>query len=186
MDLGAYAQIEELEHIMKENDIKIPRLRGLRLMKNEKPISKEEFDEMAFKEGLSRCEELCHSRFSLNYGLSEYSDYTDAIARYYLKFEENRPIGIRWDRVHGKKRKVFKYVIKKAKKDVYAQYEMWNKYCGREDVLYIHCRLGDGNYLYYHVWDIIESKPWFLDDVEDYFDHTYLDVYAKIKIGGEQ
>ena len=66
MDLGAYAQIEDLEHVMKENDIEIPRLRGLRLMKNEEPISKEKLDDMAFEEGLSRCEELCHSRFSLN------------------------------------------------------------------------------------------------------------------------
>ena len=91
------------------------------------------------------------------------------------------PIDIRWDRVHGKKRKAFKYVIKKAKKEVYQQYEMWNKYAGRSDVLYIHCRLGAGNWDYYKGWDIIESQPWFLDKVEDNFDNTYMDIYAKIK-----
>ena len=117
------------------------------------------------------------------------SDRTDAITEYYLelsKYEGGHvnhldPIAVRWDRVHGKKRKAFKYVIKQAKKEVFRQYEVWNKYCGRDDVLYIHCRLGAGNWDYYKGWEIIESKPWFLDKVEDYFDSTYLDVYAKIR-----
>ena len=37
MDLYAYAQIDELEEIMKANDIEVPRLRGVRLMSQEKP-----------------------------------------------------------------------------------------------------------------------------------------------------
>ena len=32
MDLGAYAQITNLEQIMKNNGIEVPRLRALRLM----------------------------------------------------------------------------------------------------------------------------------------------------------
>ena len=63
MDLGAYANIELLEGIMKENDINIPRLRGLRLMKNEKPISKEDIEHEAVFIGLNECEMLCDSRF---------------------------------------------------------------------------------------------------------------------------
>ena len=191
MDLGAYAQIDVLEYIMKDNNIEIPRLRGLRLMKDEKPVSKEELLDMAKKEGLSRCAELCRSLppFDWNSSVSELSDRTDFITEYYLelpKYENGGynhldPIAVRWNRVHGKKRKAFKYVIKKAKKEVFKQYEMWNKYCGRDDVLYIHCRLGAGNWDYYRGWEIIESQPWFLDRVEDYFDCTYLDIYAKIK-----
>lgn len=42
MDLGAYAQIEELDQVMKDNGISVPRLRGLRLMVEEKPLTKEE------------------------------------------------------------------------------------------------------------------------------------------------
>ncbi len=191
MDLGAYAQIDDLEQIMKDNGIDIPRLRGLRLMKDEEPVSKEEMLDMAKREGLSRCAGLCQSLppFNWNSNWSEMSDRKDAICEYYLelpKYENGGinhldPIAIRWDRVHGKKRKAFKYVIKKAKKEVFEQYEMWNKYCGRDDVLYIHCRLGAGNWDYYRGWEIIESQPWFLDKVEDYFDGTYLDIYAKIK-----
>jgi hypothetical protein len=42
MDLGAYMNIEELDEIAKDNGIEIPRVRGYRLMINEKPLSKEE------------------------------------------------------------------------------------------------------------------------------------------------
>ena len=191
MDLGAYAQIDDLGQIMKDNGIDIPRLRGLRLMKNEKPVSKEELTGIAEIEGLRRCAWLCRALppFDWNSTCSCLSDRTDAICEYYLevpKYDSGivnhmDPIAIRWDRVHGKKRKAFKYVIRKAKKEVYQQYEMWNKYAGRSDVLYIHCRLGAGNWGYYKGWDIIESQPWFLDKVEDYFDNTYMDIYAKIK-----
>lgn len=191
MDLGAYAQIDDLSKIMEDNGIDIPRLRGLRLMKDEKPVPDDELKTMAKVEGLRRCADLCQSLppFNWNSCVSELSDRTDALIEYYCVLPRYAsglinhmdPIDIRWDRVHGKKRKAFKYVIKKAKKEVYQQYEMWNKYAGRSDVLYIHCRLGAGNWDYYKGWDIIESQPWFLDKVEDNFDNTYMDIYAKIK-----
>lgn len=191
MDLGAYAQIDDLSKIMEDNGINVPRLRGLRLMKDEEPVTDGELKTMARKEGLRRCADLCQSLppFNWNSRVSEFSDRTDALIEYYCilpKYENGAinhcdPIDIRWDRVHGKKRKAFKYVIKKAKKEVYQQFEMWNKYVGRSDVLYIHCRLGAGNWDYYKGRDIIESQPWFLDKVEDNFDHTYMDIYAKIK-----
>ena len=191
MDLGAYAQIDDLGKIMEDNGIDVPRLRGLRLMKDEKPVPDDELKTMAKVEGLRRCADLCRSLppFSWNSCVSELSARTDALIEYYCvlpryasgSINHCDPIDIRWDRVHGKKRKAFKYVIKKAKKEVYQQYEMWNKYAGRSDVLYIHCRLGAGNWDYYKGWDIIESQPWFLDKVEDNFDNTYMDIYAKIK-----
>lgn len=191
MDLGAYVQIDDLGKIMEDNGIDVPRLRGLRLMKDEKPVPDDELKTMAKVEGLRRCADLCRSLppFNWNACVSELSARTDALIEYYCVLpryasgliNHGDPIDIRWDRVHGKKRKAFKYVIKKAKKEVYQQYEMWNKYAGRSDVLYIHCRLGAGNWDYYKGWDIIESQPWFLDKVEDNFDNTYMDIYAKIK-----
>ena len=45
MDLGAYVQIEDLSEVMKTNGISVPRLRGLRLMSEEKPLTKEEIEE---------------------------------------------------------------------------------------------------------------------------------------------
>lgn len=191
MDLGAYAQIDIRDQIMKDNNIDVPRLRGLRLMKDEEPVSKEELIGMAEVEGLRRCADLCRALppFNWNSNWSEMSDRTDAICEYYLELPKYDsgiinhmdPIAIRWDRVHGKKRKAFKYVIKKAKKEVFEQYEIWNKYAGRNDVLYIHARIGSGNWGYYDCDKIVKGQPWYLDHCEDYFDSTYVDIYARIK-----
>ena len=191
MDIGAYAQIDDLSPIMEANGIDIPRLRGLRLMKDEEPVSKEELLDMAKHNGLYRCACLCQSipPFNWNATWSEMSDRTDAICEYYLelpKYENGgidhlNPIGVRWDRVHSKKRKAFKYVIKKAKKRVFEQYALWNKYAGRDDVLYIHARIGSGNWGYYDCDKIVKGQPWYLDHCEDHFDCTYVDIYAKIK-----
>lgn len=45
MDLYAYSQIDKYKKYLKENNIEIPRLRGLRLMKDEKPVSEDEINE---------------------------------------------------------------------------------------------------------------------------------------------
>lgn len=191
MDLGAYAQIDNLGQIMKDNGIDIPRLRGLRLMKDEEPVSKEEITGIAEIEGLRRCAWLCRALppFDWNATCSCLSDRTDAICEYYLELPKYDsgiinhmdPIAIRWDRVHGKKRKAFKYVIKQAKKEVFRQLDVWNKYAGQDDILYIHARLGSGNWGGYDCDKIVKGQPWYLDHCEDYFDSTYVDIYAKIK-----
>ncbi len=188
MDLGAFCQIENLEQLMTDNNISIPRLRGLRLMNDEEPITKEEMDDLAKSYGLYACDNLCRCGFRLNACWITMSAYTDMVAERYLEYEEHNgrkmhtePIYIKWDKVHGKKRKAFKYVLKQSKKRVYNQYKIWNTYCGRDDVLYIHCRLGAGNWSAYDCDNIIKSQSWFLDCVEDSFDRTYLDVYAKIR-----
>lgn len=189
MDLGAYMQIEDLDKILEENNIVIPRLRGLRLMKNEEVVTQEEINEIAKNNGLYECDGLCRRNFVLNAGWATFSAYTDWIAEKYLEYKigENgnvyhtQPLAVKWDKIHGKKRKAFKYVLKKNRKRAEEQFRMWNKYCGKDDVLYIHCRLGAGNWSNYDCDEIIKNQPWFLDCVEDSFDCTYLDVYAKIK-----
>lgn len=97
-------QIEDIEKIAKDNGIEVPRLRGYRLMKYEKPVN-----------------------------------------------------------------------VSKMNK----QREIWNKYAGRDDILYIHARIGGNNWPHYH--DQVDTKPWFLEKVDDSFDSTYCDIYAKIK-----
>ena len=37
MDLFAYSQIDDFDHLLKDNNIEAPRLRGVRLMSQEKP-----------------------------------------------------------------------------------------------------------------------------------------------------
>lgn len=182
MDLGAYVQIEDLEPLLKANGISIPRLRGLRLMSEQKPYTKDEMDEELKFAFLAECEEALSVQpaYSYNPAYVEYSDETRKRCRKYLKLADNGSvIGVRWDKLHGKKRKFIKYRTRKAVKERKQQIAMWNKYAGREDVLYIHARIGSNNWSGYH-WSDFANEPWFLDAINDQFDNTYCDIYAKI------
>ena len=189
MDLGAYAQIENLERVAKEIGIEIPRLRGYRLMKDEQPVSKGEIDEMKRNCEISVVEDLCEATPFWNPNSSCYTmdGYTDYLKHYFLireKDEDGRLkyTGIRWDRIHGRKRKVLKFEIKKQKRRIQQQYDMWNKYAGKEGILYIHSirelAATTGNIMTEKA-ELI-SQPWFLDRVDDCFDSTYCDFYARI------
>ena len=185
MDLGAYVNIENLDHIMAENGISIPRLRGLRLMVNEQPLTKEEIEKQAKFNAIYECETLCAKRFMPNRLSHEFSDVTRGFMKKYLipgkEDDDWYYSDVNWKTVHGKKRKMFKYIIKKEKKLVYEQYAKYNSYCGQKDVLYIHARIGGSNWLYYG-GDEIEKQPWFIEKIDDSFDCTYCDIYARINI----
>jgi len=183
MDLGAYAQIEDLEKIMKENGIYVPRLRGLRLMKDEKPISKEDIEHQAKETGLYYCECAIAGEFKYDPPWTMWDRNTDRLKRKYIVYKKDEegyesPVDIRWDLIHGYKRKLFKYRLKQARKQNFAMWNVFNKYCGRDDVLYVHARIGGGNWSYYG--KEVKDKPWFIEKVDDAFDSTYCDIYAKI------
>lgn len=55
------------------------------------------------------------------------------------------------------------------------QMTLWNRYVGRDDVLYIHSRCGEG-------WRKYRDKEWFIDGCLDAFDPTYCDIYARIEV----
>lgn len=187
MDLFACTQIDALEQIAKENNIEVPRLRGYRLMKDEEPVSAEEIKKMMKDCEVDICERLCRAEhfWNANSCCYSYDSWTDYLCKYYLVegINENGYKGytdIRWDRIHGWKRRVLKFEIKKQKKEIQKQYDMWNKYVGKENVLYIHSRIGGDNWNYYD-GDELMKQPWFLDKVDDSFDGTYCDIYASIK-----
>lgn len=185
MDLGAYVQIEDLDKIAKDNGIEVPRLRGYRLMKDEKPVS---MSEMIVKKdiAISCVKDLCenHPFWSTNPKWSESSSYIDYLKSYYLVSGRDEDgyieyTDIRWDRIHGWKRKVLKTYIHNEIKRQTKQWELWNKYAGRDDILYIHARIGGGNWKYY--FNQVIYQPWFIEKVDDSFDNTYCDIYARIK-----
>ena len=173
MDLGAYANIEDLDEIAKKNGIDCPRLRGYRLMNDEEPMELKEFMGEDFEHEC--CEQLCTSDPFWNpYAIAyEYSWWTDRLRKYYCPEKT-----IRWDRIHGWKRKVLKTYIHNEKQKCKKQCDVWNKYVGRDDILYIHSRIGGGNWSIYK--DQVIHQPWFLEKVDDAFDSTYCDIYAKI------
>lgn len=189
MDLGAYTNIDSIRELAIKNGIDVPRLRGYRLMKNETPILKEEIDKMVSDVSITIAEGMCRSTaiFSLNSCVHTYCFSTDKLVNRYLIHGYDRwgnysPIDIRWDLIHGKRRKNLKFEIKKYKRALLKQYDMFNKYCGREDVLYIHSRIGGNNWAYFKGDELVKSQPWYLEHVDDSFDSTYCDIYAKIDI----
>ena len=180
MDLGAYTNIENLEGLMKANGISVPRLRGLRLMKNEKRMTEDEINAECYYMELHDCEDLCYSNFIVHSNWKCFSRRTDKICNHYLIRKGHEVIGIRWNVLHGKKRKLFKRCLKDARKRVRKVYDTFNKYAGRDDILYIHARIGGANWGYYGGAELAK-QPWFIEKVDDASDCTYCDIYARIK-----
>lgn len=186
MDLEAYINLEneKFKNIAKNNGIEVPRLRGYRLMKDEDPVSKEELNKLVKDAELETAKKLCEAIpfWSSKPEWYELSSYTDYLKDFFLnKNDDGDYVSIRWDRIHGWKRKVLKREIKKQKKLILKQYETWNKYAGKDNVLYIHSRIGGNNWIGYKEKIKLVQAPWFLDRVDDYYDSTYCDFYAKIK-----
>lgn len=185
MDLGAYARIKDLNHLMAENGIYVPRLRGLRLMAEEEPMTDAEIEHEANVMGAHACQRLIYSEFRINSHWHRFSKNTEKLCKRYIVYDKNGlPKAVRWNVLRGKKRKLFKYCLKETKKKVYRNYKTFSKYAGRDDVLYIHARIGGLN------WDNfdgaeIEKQPWFLEKVDDVYDCTYCDIYARIEVKDE-
>jgi hypothetical protein len=178
MDLFAYSQINDLESIAKANGIDVPRLRGYRLMRTETPLNlwKENKEITA----VDCVRDLCSSRpfWSPNNYAYCSNSHTRYLEKFYLK-KEGDNVEVRWDRIHGWKRKVLKTYIHNEIKKQEKQFDTWNKYVGREDILYIHARIGGGNWPNYY--KEVVNQPWFIEKVDDAYDSTYCDIYAKIK-----
>lgn len=180
MDLAAYSRIDDLSPIMYANHISVPRIRGLRLMKGEEPTSKKDLEEAIKDYGLRICVEMCQNNFK------HLIPHSGIILRKtfkreckYLYKKGYITTGVKWHVVHGRKRKMFKYAFKRARKLILKSAEPFNRYCGRDDVLYIHARIGGGNWHYYG-GEEIEKQPWFIEKVDDFVDETYCDIYARI------
>ena len=114
MDLGAYAQITNLNDLLEFNNIDIPRLRGLRLMANEELVTKEFIQEEINWMSLDIAENMCCSRFIPNAGWIECSPKTRKIRKHYLLYEKGNifPVGINWKKMAWKEKKRLKICIK--------------------------------------------------------------------------
>lgn len=182
MDFYAHSQIEELDAIAKENGIEVPRLRGYRLMKNETVVTKQDIEELEQLNEVRCIEALCESVpfWDMNscIGCSDDPHVEKRKNKYLVKDSDGIYVSVNWSQIHGWKRKVAKRYIKQTAPLIQKQYSVWNKYVGREDVLYIHARIGGNNWKDY---EDVAKRPWFLDRSDDWFDTTYCDIYAKIK-----
>lgn len=166
MDLIAYIQKGDLEGLARANGIDVPRLRGYRLMKDETPLDETYIQKSIKAETEYRLESTDRTITSMieylaNNNLSAIRSEAVDLAqdlREYSRYEER----------------------------LRTQCDMWNKYVGRDDVLMIHSRMGGCTYSYMdskgdrQTYDLRE-QPWFLEYVNDAYDGTYVDIYAKIK-----
>ena len=170
MDLGAFAQIEDLEKILQINGIDIMRLRGLRLMKNEKPIAQEKIDGIINHSRIENAilylrreiwgEVKKHPAFIYGKVTDEYGTRKEIVA-------------IDYSKLNRKVRNAIKLRNRKDDKRILANLGMFNSYCGK-DVLYVHARQGGGN----RSWCPIDTThPMYLSDCDDYWDSTYCDIY---------
>lgn len=174
-DLGAYANIEKLGTVAIENGIMVPRCRGYRLMEKETEVPDYQIDTLDMEHRFWILESLCDDILTPEFS-SNTKKYIKEFAHgnFYGDFKE-----IRWDRIHGKRRKILKFEFKKARKQILKQFNTYNKYVGQPDILYIHARIG-GNNWNYSLGTVVEKQPWFIERVDDYFDSTYCDIYARI------
>lgn len=192
MDLFAYVNIGNIETLAKKNGIEIPRLRGYDLCSDMTPWTKEEIAETKAQIAVDTCRELIEAEpfWDTHAWCSRYSNWTSYLEKYYLIkgincYGYETFVGIRWDRIHGWKRKVLKTEIHNAIKKFERYVETWNRYCGRPNVLRVHSRIGGGNWPYYfkdEKGNTLYDKPWFIEKQDDFWDSTYCDIYCRLTV----
>jgi len=184
MDLLAYGNIENLNHYLTENGIDIPRLRGLCLCTDMEPWTEEEIKHASESIVSQAMEDAIASYWFRSCGYCYGSRNKKKLKRYAIKKvdKENKRIRHipRWDRIHGKHRKALKYEIKLNMRNFEKYRTVWDKYCGREDVIRIHARIGGPNWYFYDGPSLVANHPNFLEKVDDWYDCTYCDIYMKI------
>ena len=177
MNLGAYANMDSLDEIVKKNNIVIPRLRGYRLMAEEEFISIESMKEVFQDIEIDECENLVTAipAYKIYSNIHCFSSEKDKKIKRFIK--DNKVL---WENIHGKFRKNLKLAIKNKKRAIKKQFETFNKYVGRKDVMMIHARVGGDNWKYFDCSKTVATQPWFIEKVDDCFDSTYCDIYVKI------
>ncbi len=185
MDLYAYSNIEDNEYILEKNNIEIPRLRGIRFMKNETKVSQEDIEKEVNKAKLENAIQWLKQK-DWDIWSSSKENYKHPSFIYKLvpdEFEEGEYtksiVDIDWSKVNRKNRNIIKLKNREDEKRIRTNFEMFNSYVGK-DVLYVHARQGGGNRLYY---PIDTTHPMYLSDCDDYYDSTYCDIYYDLTKG---
>ena len=186
MDLGAYLQIDDLGKIAEANNIKVPRLRGYRLTKDCEPYTQKEIKKLLEACEVRACEELCRTEpfWDPKGDLIVHNAETDKLCNYFLVSDEEDPTtytAVRWDKLSEDKKAILLEQTEVRKNQILHQFNMWNKYAGKEGILYIHARIGGGNWEYFGGPELARQS-WFLERADDCFDSTYCDIYAKVSI----
>ena len=174
MDLGAYAQINTLDKVFNAVDVTIYRLRGLRLMKFEHLITSDEI-ENCIKNRKVETVETWLKQHSFDCWTSDRDEKKHPA---FIYDKDNRVVDYDFSKIHGKDRKRIKFEFKKLNKRYRAQFNLFNKYVGK-NVLYVHARQGGDNRFYCDM-PLVEKHPRWLSDIDDAYDCTYCDIYFNL------
>lgn len=190
MDLGAYGLMLDndtvIEKVLSKYHIEIPRVRGYRYMKYESLVTEEDIKDIIENAKLNVLEDLIsiYPRWSpLDSGcFYRFDPETDKLVPKYFTIDKDtgEVSGIKWDEIHGKKRKRLKLEIRKTRKRIINNLSMFNKYVGRDDIIYIHARLNSFTWSEYAEKNNIYAKSWYVDSEQDWFDSSYIDIYLKV------
>lgn len=183
MDLYAYSQIEDLEDILKDLNIVVPRLRGVRLMKISKTVSQEEIEKRIKETKVKNCVQWLRERSwncwsSWNENKKHPSFIYGKVFNEYTEEYEIEVIDINYSKIKRKDRNIINLKNKEDENRIRKDFELWNKYCGK-DVLYVHTRAGGGNRIGCRT-DEVKQHPLYLEDCDDSFDSTYCSIYFDI------
>lgn len=183
MDLYAYANIDNLQKLLIDNNIQIARLRGLRLMKDEESISEERIETLVKDIKLENAITWLQQK---SWGIwSSSKDDIKHKSFIYKNVEdedgnlERKIVKIDWSKVRRKDRNAIKLQNRYDEKRIRTNMNMFNSYVGK-DVLYVHARQGGGNREYY---PIDTTHPMYLSDCDDWYDSTYCDIYYDLSKG---
>ena len=155
-------------------------------MATEEKISEEEIKEMTVSADVDAVEDLVRScpPWSVGSDCHSYCWRTDENLKRFLVYTKNesgydRPTAVRWEKIHGKRRKKIKLLTKTQAKRIRKSMDTFNKYAGRKDVLYVHVRIGGNNWVFFGGQKVAEY-PAFIERIDDWFDSTYCDIYLKV------
>ena len=181
MTLEDYKKIDADAWVMAQNGIVIPRLRDFGLMVDKKIVTEEEINEEKKCAEYYAVESLCFAVpfWTLSNTFCYCEKSTKRLSKYLIKDESDNCIGINYDNMTRKMRKILKMDIRRRHEAIDRTYNTFNKYVGRDDVLYIYARIGGNNWEYYDGYRFV-NRPWFLEKVDWAFDRTYCDIYAKV------
>lgn len=173
MDLGAFSQINTLDTVLDAVGVNIKRLRGLRLMRFEAPITEQELENLIKADCFDAVKDWLQQH-SWQFWSSKNKDKQHPAFIY----RQGEIVGYDFSKIHGKDRKILKFKLKQIRNKYTYQYELFNSFVGK-DVLYVHARQGGNNRDWCDMQEIAQHPRW-LADVDDSWDNTYCDIYFSL------
>lgn len=172
-------EIKTVFDVFETTGVMIPGISAIRVMKEESKISLEEVIKIIKEQEVMIVEDLLSSypRWTIQPYYIRSKNKEKYVHKYIHSGEEE--MYVRWDRIHGKHRKIAKFECKKREKKVKKAADVFNKYVGRNDVICVYTYLPKRSDK--EEWiKLIKSETSFLEISTDYNYPCIYDIYLKV------